>query len=68
MPACLAGRTLHSLIDFNLTTISPVNKPHPRRDLIVTGSSRSLYLWSPRDADANDGGLAAGNDLFGSGR
>ncbi len=35
-----SGRLLRSLTDGNLTTISPVNKPHPRRDIIVSGSSR----------------------------
>ena len=29
------------------STICPVNKPHPRLDLIVSGSSRSLYAWRP---------------------
>lgn len=28
-------------------TICPVNKPHPRLDMIVSGSSRSLYAWRP---------------------
>lgn len=45
------GQLMHELIDSNLTTISPINKPHPRRDLIVSGSSRSLYLWSPMDEE-----------------
>ena len=35
--------------DPNLTTISPVNKPHPRQDVIISGSSRSLYAWKPVD-------------------
>lgn len=34
------GRLVHQLVDSNLTTISPVNKPHPRKDIIITGSSR----------------------------
>lgn len=38
-----SGRLLRSLTDGNLTTISPVNKPHPRRDIIISGSSR----WAP---------------------
>ncbi|GIL51298.1 hypothetical protein Vafri_7321, partial [Volvox africanus] len=41
------GTLLRQLTDANLTTISPVNKAHPRRQLIVSGSSRSLYLWAP---------------------
>jgi hypothetical protein len=34
------GVLLQQLTDINLTTICPVNKPHPRRDLIISGSSR----------------------------
>lgn len=54
------GQLLHQLTDFNLTTICPVNKPHPRRDVIVTGSSGSLYLWTPaKDDDALDAAVEA---------
>lgn len=35
-----SGALLQQCIDTNLTTISPVNKPHPRRDIIITGSAR----------------------------
>ncbi|GFR47466.1 hypothetical protein Agub_g9193, partial [Astrephomene gubernaculifera] len=48
------GGLLRQLTDANLTTISPVNKPHPRRPLIVTGSSRSLYLWAPVEEEEED--------------
>ena len=41
------GRLVAQLIDPNLETICPVNKPHPRLDLIISGSSRSLYAWKP---------------------
>ena len=41
------GRLLTQLVDANLTTICPVNKPHPRVNVIVSGSSRSLYAWRP---------------------
>ena len=41
------GRLLSQLVDANLSTICPVNKPHPRVDVIVSGSSRSLYAWRP---------------------
>jgi DNA damage-binding protein 2 len=41
------GSLVRALADPNLTTISPVNKPHPTRDVIVSGSSRSLYAWKP---------------------
>ncbi|PNH06348.1 Protein DAMAGED DNA-BINDING 2 [Tetrabaena socialis] len=56
------GSLLRQLTDSNLTTISPVNKPHPRRPLIVSGSSRSLYLWTPVDEEeeaGTEGGAAA---------
>lgn len=46
------GGLLAELVDPNLTTISPVNKPHPTRDIIVSGSSRSLYAWRPVKDDA----------------
>lgn len=45
------GALVDALADPNLGTICPVNKPHPRRDVIVTGSSRSLYAWKPVDPD-----------------
>ena len=35
------------LVDPNFTHISPVNKPHPRLDVIVSGASRSLFAWRP---------------------
>ncbi len=41
------GRLLTQLVDTNLSTICPVNKPHPRLDVIISGSSRSLYAWRP---------------------
>ena len=41
------GRLLSQLVDANLSTICPVNKPHPRIDVIMSGSSRSLYAWRP---------------------
>ncbi len=41
------GRLLSQLVDANLSTICPVNKPHPRVNVIVSGSSRSLYAWRP---------------------
>ena len=41
------GKLLDQLKDPNLTTICPVNKPHPRLDCIISGSSRSLYCWRP---------------------
>lgn len=49
------GASVGHLADPNLATICPVNKPHPRLDLIVTGSSRSLYAWRPAPEDEEDG-------------
>ncbi|KAF6261863.1 hypothetical protein COO60DRAFT_1625186 [Scenedesmus sp. NREL 46B-D3] len=50
-----SGRLLQQLTDLNLNTITPVNLPHPRLDVIISGSSRSLYKWVPRldDEDAD---------------
>lgn len=41
------GELVSELVDPNLTTISPVNKLHPNQELIVSGSSRSLFVWRP---------------------
>ncbi|KAL4435880.1 hypothetical protein ABPG77_000642 [Micractinium sp. CCAP 211/92] len=48
------GALVGELVDPNLTTICPVNKPHPRVDLIVSGSSRSLYAWRPAPAEEEE--------------
>ncbi len=48
------GHLLRQLIDPNLTTISPVNKPHPRMDVIISGSSRSLYAWRPLEEEEEE--------------
>jgi len=42
-----SGQVIRQLIDMNLTTISPVNAWHPHQDVIVSGSSGSLYAWRP---------------------
>ena len=55
------GAYVGELVDPNLTTICPVNKPHPRLDLIITGSSRSLYAWAPTD-DGNGSACGSGSD------
>jgi len=52
-----SGALLRELIDTNLTTITPVNKMHPRRDVIISGSSRSLYMWAPSQQEDEEGGL-----------
>ncbi|CAL8469557.1 g9098 [Coccomyxa elongata] len=70
------GRLLTQLVDANLATICPVNKPHPRMDVIISGSSRSLYAWRPvsegnedeaeraRVAAEKKGGAAPSSDHF----
>lgn len=35
-----SGRLLAALVDGHLETITPVNLPHPRLDIIISGSSR----------------------------
>ena len=53
------GRLAAELVDPNVATISPVNKIHPRLDLVVSGSSRSLFVWRPDDDEAAGAGLGA---------
>lgn len=48
-------RLLAQLVDPLLATIPPVNAVHPLWDAIATGSSRSLYLWGPKDDGAAAG-------------
>lgn len=43
------GKLVAEVIDPNITTISPVNKLHPREDILATGSSRSLFIWKPKE-------------------
>lgn len=43
------GQLVAEVMDPNITTISPVNKLHPRDDVLATGSSRSLFIWRPKD-------------------
>lgn len=50
------GANVGELVDPNLTTICPVNKAHPRKDMIITGSSRSLYAWKPEEEDEDQEG------------
>ncbi|KAK9840258.1 hypothetical protein WJX74_006309 [Apatococcus lobatus] len=51
------GRLVAEMKDPNLQTICPVNKPHPRQDIIISGSSTSLYAWSPASPDEEMDGL-----------
>ncbi|KAF4358811.1 hypothetical protein G4B88_023095 [Cannabis sativa] len=46
------GQLVAEVIDPNITTISPVNKLHPREDILVTGSSRSLFVWRPKESES----------------
>lgn len=48
------GALVGELVDPNLTTICAVNKPHPRLDLMISGSSRSLFLWRPVDENKEE--------------
>ncbi|XP_076915269.1 protein DAMAGED DNA-BINDING 2-like isoform X1 [Bidens hawaiensis] len=43
------GQLVSEVMDPNITTISPVNKLHPRDDVLATGSSRSLFIWRPME-------------------
>ncbi|GMG98331.1 hypothetical protein Nepgr_000171 [Nepenthes gracilis] len=43
------GQLVAEVMDPNITTISPVNKLHPRDDVLASGSSRSLFIWRPKD-------------------
>ncbi|XP_065878301.1 protein DAMAGED DNA-BINDING 2 [Euphorbia lathyris] len=42
------GQLVAEVMDPNITTISPVNKLHPRDDILASGSSRSLFIWKPK--------------------
>ncbi|KAJ0984113.1 hypothetical protein J5N97_002469 [Dioscorea zingiberensis] len=43
-----SGKLVAEVIEPDITTISPVNKLHPRDDVLATGSSRSLFIWRPK--------------------
>ncbi|KAL8525754.1 hypothetical protein ACS0TY_015116 [Phlomoides rotata] len=42
------GQLVAEVMDPNITTISPVNKLHPRDDILASGSSRSIFIWKPQ--------------------
>jgi ABC-type spermidine/putrescine transport system permease subunit II len=42
---------LAAMKDANVATICPVAVPHPRREVVATGSSRNIYVWEPEDQD-----------------
>ncbi|KAI3461648.1 hypothetical protein Pfo_018311 [Paulownia fortunei] len=43
------GQLVAEVMDPNITTISPVNKLHPRDDVLASGSSRSIFIWRPQE-------------------
>ncbi|XP_062015485.1 protein DAMAGED DNA-BINDING 2 [Rosa rugosa] len=43
------GQLVAEIMDPNITTITPVNKLHPRDDVLASGSSRSLFIWRPKE-------------------
>ncbi|KFK27398.1 hypothetical protein AALP_AA8G377800 [Arabis alpina] len=43
------GQLVAEVMDPNITTITPVNKLHPRDDVLASGSSRSLFIWRPQE-------------------
>ncbi|MBA0873708.1 hypothetical protein Goshw_006097 [Gossypium schwendimanii] len=43
------GQLVAEVMDPNITTITPVNKLHPRDDVLASGSSRSLFIWRPKE-------------------
>ncbi|KAL3518067.1 hypothetical protein ACH5RR_020656 [Cinchona calisaya] len=43
------GQLVAEIMDPNITTISPVNKLHPCDDILASGSSRSLFIWRPKE-------------------
>ncbi|XP_060203212.1 protein DAMAGED DNA-BINDING 2 isoform X2 [Lycium barbarum] len=45
------GQLVAEVMDPNITTISSVNKLHPREDILASGSSRSLFIWMPKKQD-----------------
>ncbi|KAM7522075.1 hypothetical protein LguiA_011977 [Lonicera macranthoides] len=43
------GQLAAEVMDPNITTISPVNKLHPRDDVLASGNSRSIFIWRPKE-------------------
>ncbi|XP_058099653.1 protein DAMAGED DNA-BINDING 2 [Magnolia sinica] len=43
------GQLVAEVMEPNITTISPVNKLHPRDDIMASGSSRSIFIWRPKE-------------------
>ncbi|PHT72498.1 hypothetical protein T459_23283 [Capsicum annuum] len=45
------GQLVAEVIDPKITTISLVNKLHPREDILASGSSSSLFIWRAKKPD-----------------
>ncbi|PSS09485.1 Protein DAMAGED DNA-BINDING like [Actinidia chinensis var. chinensis] len=43
------GQLISEVTEPNITTISPVNKLHPRDDVLASGSSRSIFIWRQKE-------------------
>lgn len=48
------GQLVAEVVDKNIITITPVNKLHPRLNVLASGSSRSLFIWRPKDEMGDD--------------
>ncbi|GLJ21497.1 hypothetical protein SUGI_0397090 [Cryptomeria japonica] len=48
------GQLVAEVADPDIATITPVNKFHPRKDLLASGSSRSLLIWCPKEEIDSD--------------
>ncbi|KAJ3693722.1 hypothetical protein LUZ60_009202 [Juncus effusus] len=50
------GTLLAEIMDPDITTISPINKLHPREDILASGSSRSVFIWKPKKEEEDENG------------
>eukprot|EP00850_Spirogloea_muscicola_P007768 SM000040S14780 [mRNA] locus=s40:198449:202502:- [translate_table: standard] len=48
------GKRTAEVWDRGLETITPVNKLHPRRDVLASGSFWSLVIWKPEEEEPDD--------------
>eukprot|EP00850_Spirogloea_muscicola_P013707 SM000094S24724 [mRNA] locus=s94:432283:436310:+ [translate_table: standard] len=48
------GKRTAEVWDRGLETITPVNKLHPRRDVLASGSFWSLFIWKPEEEEPDD--------------
>ncbi|XP_074571002.1 DNA damage-binding protein 2 [Curcuma longa] len=42
------GKLVAEVMDTDVTTITPVNKLHPREYILASGSSRTILIWKPK--------------------